>query len=88
MNKKFYLTKAIPYVNGEPHLGHTLEFVISDVIQRYQRLSGNQVLSICGSDENGQKIVQAAKKEGLKPQELADRNTKKFQEYRKFGVSK
>lgn len=81
MAKKFYVTNAIPYVNGVPHLGHTLEFVISDVINRYHRLSGEKVKFTCGSDENGEKILQAAKKEGVKPQALADRNTKKFWEH-------
>ncbi|MBU2051963.1 methionine--tRNA ligase [Patescibacteria group bacterium] len=78
MAKKFYLTNAIPYVNGSPHLGHSLEFIISDVITRYHRLSGDNTLATCGSDENGQKILEAAKKEGLKPQQLADKNTDVF----------
>jgi methionyl-tRNA synthetase len=81
MAKKFYLTNAIPYVNGLPHAGHTLEFVISDVIARYHRLLGSDTLVTCGSDENGQKILEAAKKEGLSPQELADQNTLAFQKH-------
>jgi len=78
MKGKFYITSAIPYVNGVPHLGHTLEFVISDVIARYHRLYGDNTLITCGSDENGQKILEAGKKENLKPQVLADKNTKAF----------
>ena len=78
MAKKFYITSAIPYVNGRPHLGHTLEYVISDVINRYYRLSNYEVIFTCGSDENGQKILEAAKEEGLRPQELANRNTEAF----------
>jgi methionyl-tRNA synthetase len=81
MAKKFHLTSAIPYVNGPPHLGHTLEFVITDVINRYYRLYGYEVMFTCGSDENGQKILQAAKEEGLEPQELADRNTEAFKKH-------
>src|SRR3990172_8300575 len=78
---KFYLTNAIPYVNGLPHLGHTLEFTISDVIARYRRLLGEDVKITCGSDENGQKILEAAKKAGVTPQYLADQNTLAFQKH-------
>ncbi len=83
MTKKFYLTNAIPYVNGSPHAGHTLEFVISDVITRYHRLSGDNTFSTCGSDENGQKILEAAKKEKLGAQALADKNTQAFLDHLK-----
>ncbi|MBU1322602.1 methionine--tRNA ligase, partial [Patescibacteria group bacterium] len=83
MDNKFYVTAAIPYVNGCAHLGHSLEFIITDVIQRYQKLLGNQVLCVSGSDENGQKILEAADKEGLKPQELADKNTQSFLQHAK-----
>ncbi len=83
MKNKFYITTAIPYVSGKPHLGHTLEYVISDVINRYYRLDGKEVLFTCGSDENGQKIIETATKEGLKPQALADKYTKAFLEHLK-----
>lgn len=76
--KKFYITNAIPYTNFFPHLGHTLEFVISDVIARYHRLKNDDVLITCGSDENGQKILEAAKKESVLPQQLGDKYTKAF----------
>ncbi len=78
---KFYVTAAIPYVTGPVHAGHTLEYVIVDVINRYYRLQGRSVLMNCGSDENGQKILEAAEKEGLKPQELVDKYTKAFQDH-------
>lgn len=79
MNKNtFYITAAIPYVNGQPHVGHALEFVQADVIARYQKLLGRETLYVSGSDENGLKIVQAAQKQGLSPQELADNNTQLF----------
>ena len=81
MSDKFYVTAAIPYVNGSPHLGHTLEFVITDVIQRWKKLEGEQVFCVSGSDENGEKILEAAKKEKLEPQELADKNTLAFQKH-------
>jgi len=80
MNKKYYITAAIPYVNASPHLGHALEFIQCDTIARYKKLSGYETLFISGSDENGLKIVQAAEAEKLTPQKLADRNTQVFKE--------
>lgn len=76
--KKFYITAAIPYVNGQPHAGHALEFVQSDVIARYHALLGAETLFVSGSDENGLKIVQAAQKQGCSSQQLADTNTQLF----------
>lgn len=78
--KKFYITAAIPYVNGSPHAGHALEFIQGDTIARFHKLLGEDVLYISGSDENGLKIVQAAEEENLTPQQLADKNTKVFRE--------
>ncbi|MEA3355256.1 MAG: methionine--tRNA ligase [Patescibacteria group bacterium] len=78
MKNKFYITTAIPYVNGSPHLGHILEFTIGDVVNRYYRGQGKEVKFACGSDENGQKILEASKKEGLSPKELANKYTKEF----------
>ncbi|MFH0942751.1 MAG: methionine--tRNA ligase [Candidatus Beckwithbacteria bacterium] len=78
MADKFYVTAAIPYVNGFPHLGHSLEFIQTDVIRRWQKLEGKQVFCVSGSDENGQKILEAAKEEKLESQELADKNTQAF----------
>ena len=77
---KFYITNAIPYVNARPHIGHALEFVESDVIARYQRQIGNEVVLLCGSDENALKNVQAAEQEKIPVQELVDRNSKLFEE--------
>lgn len=77
---KFYITNAIPYVNAKPHIGHALEFVQSDVIARYQRQIGNEVILLCGSDENALKNVQAAEQENISVQELVDRNSKLFEE--------
>lgn len=67
MAKKFYLTTAIDYVNGRPHLGHTYEKVLADAIARYQRLKGNRVHFLTGLDEHGQKVQQKAQEEGLTP---------------------
>src|SRR3989344_1861508 len=79
-NTKFYITAAIPYVNGKPHIGHALEFVQCDVVARYKKLLGYDTLYVSGSDENGLKIVQAAEKNSLTPQELSDKNTQAFLE--------
>ena len=62
---KFYITTAIPYVNGKPHIGHTLEYFQADAIKRYHELLGEETLLLSGADENALKNVQAAEKEGL-----------------------
>jgi len=76
---KFYITSAIPYVNAKPHIGHALEFVQADTIARYHKLLGDEVLYLCGSDENALKNVQAAEEEGIGVQELVDKNARLFQ---------
>ncbi len=78
MKKKFYLTSAIPYVNAAPHVGHALEFIQTDVIGRYHRLLGDDVLQLCGGDENALKNVQAAEKAGMPVAEFIDKNTQSF----------
>lgn len=78
MAKKFYITSAIPYVNSRPHVGHALEFVQTDVIARYNRLLGKDVVKLCGGDENALKNVQAAEKEGTPIKEFVDRNNLLF----------
>ncbi len=80
MNKKFYITCAIPYVNAAPHIGHALEFVQGDVIARYQRLLGADTLLLSGGDENALKNVQAAEKAGQPVQQFIDENNVKFNE--------
>lgn len=80
MKQKFYITAAIPYVNGRPHIGHALEFVQSDAMVRYKKILDYETLFTCGSDENGLKIVRAAEKQKLTPQKLADQNTLAFLE--------
>lgn len=77
---KFYITAAIPYVNAKPHIGHALEFIQTDVIARYRRLSGDDVLKLSGGDENALKNVQAAEKAGVPLQEFIDKNTELFYE--------
>jgi len=76
---KYYLTTAIPYVNAKPHLGHALEFVQADVIKRFHKLKGDEILLLSGADENSLKNVQAAEAEGISVQELVDKNSKLFE---------
>lgn len=80
---KFYLHSAIPYVNAAPHIGHAQEFVYADVIRRYQKLIGKDVLYLCGADENALKIVQAAEKAGQDPQTFCDVHNQEFLEVAK-----
>ena len=80
MTKKFYITSAIPYVNAAPHIGHALEFVQTNCIARYHKLVGDEVLTLCGGDENALKNVQAAEKAGSPVQEFVDKNNKLFEE--------
>ncbi len=72
MLQKFFITTAIPYANGEPHIGHLLEFIQADVIARYQRLSQKEVFFLTGTDEHGIKIVETAKEKGKQLQEFVD----------------
>lgn len=78
MNKRFYITAAIPYVNAKPHIGHALEFVQADTIARYHKLLGEEVLLLSGGDENALKNIQAAEKAGVPIQEFVDKNTNLF----------
>jgi methionyl-tRNA synthetase len=80
---KFYITNAIPYVNGKPHIGHALEFTQSDTIARYHRVLGDDVLLLCGGDENALKNVQAAEAVNTPIQEFIDTNEQAFFELSK-----
>ncbi len=80
---KYYITNAIPYVNARPHIGHALEFIQGDTIARYQKLLGNDVLLLCGSDENAIKNVQAAETAGKDVQVFIDENAVYFEEMAK-----
>lgn len=80
---KFYLTSAIPYVNAKPHIGHAQEFVYADTIRRYHKLLNDDVLYLCGADENALKIFQAAEKAGQTPEEFTDLHNKEFLEVTK-----
>jgi len=76
--KTFYITTPIYYVNDVPHIGHAYTTIAADVVARYKKLSGYDVLFSTGTDEHGQKIVSSAEKVNLTPLELADRVVLKF----------
>jgi methionyl-tRNA synthetase len=74
----FYITTAISYPNGEPHIGHAYEAIATDAIARFKRLDGYDVYFLTGVDEHGLKMKQTATKAGITPSELAERNTPRF----------
>ncbi|HZM64232.1 MAG TPA: methionine--tRNA ligase [Candidatus Saccharimonadales bacterium] len=74
----YYICTSIPYVNGEPHIGHALEFLMADVLARAARQRGDTVLFGTGSDEHGSKIHQTAEKMKLTPKQLTDQMSKRF----------
>ncbi len=76
----FYITTAISYPNGVPHIGHAYEAIATDALARFQRLDGREVYFLTGTDEHGQKMLQTARREGMTAQELADRNSARFQD--------
>jgi methionyl-tRNA synthetase len=76
----YYLTTAIAYPNGEPHIGHAYEMIATDAIARWRRLEGRDVYFLTGTDEHGLKMVQTAQREGLATRALADRNSARFRE--------
>lgn len=77
---KFYITTAIPYANGAPHIGHAYERIATDAIARFKRLDGYDVFFVTGMDEHGQKMQQTAAREGITPQQLADRTAALFEQ--------
>ncbi len=86
--QKFYITTAISYPNGVPHIGHAYEAMATDAIARFERLDGKDVFFLTGTDEHGLKMKQTADKEGVPVQELADRNAARFREMAKLlGLS-
>ncbi len=75
----FYITTAIAYPNGAPHIGHAYEYISADAIARFKRLDGHEVFFMTGTDEHGQKMQQAAAAEGIPVEELAARNSDVFE---------
>ncbi len=88
MSKRFYITTAIDYVNGAPHVGHAYEKVVADVIARARRAMGEEVFYLTGSDEHGQKVQQAALAEGKEPQAYCDALAVQWAEFvAKLGIT-
>jgi methionyl-tRNA synthetase len=77
---KFYVTTAIPYVNDKPHLGHAMLHMYADVLARYHRQLGDEVLFSTGTDEHGGKIAEKALEAKLSPQEFADKVSQSFRD--------
>jgi methionyl-tRNA synthetase len=78
MAEQFFITTAIDYTNGAPHIGHAYEKVLGDVIARLHRLKGDDVFFLTGVDQHGQKVQQSAEKEGIAPQNFVDSVTERF----------
>lgn len=76
--EKFYITTAISYPNGRPHIGHAYEMIATDALARFQRHDGKDVFFLTGTDEHGIKMFQTARKEGIPVRDLADRNAAEF----------
>jgi methionyl-tRNA synthetase len=76
--QRFYVTTAISYPNGAPHIGHAYEVIATDAIARFMRADGRDVFFLTGTDEHGLKMVQTAEREGLTARALADRNSDRF----------
>jgi len=79
MSDPFYITTAISYPNGPPHIGHAYEAIAADAIARFQRAQGRDVRFQTGTDEHGLKMAQAARSEGVEPRDFADKMSKLFQ---------
>ena len=78
LKSKFYITTAISYPNGVPHIGHAYEAIATDAIARFERLDGKDVFFLTGTDEHGLKMKQTADKDGTTPRALADKNSARF----------
>ena len=88
MSKRFYITTAIDYVNGQPHLGHAYEKIIADVIARSRRALGEEVFFLTGLDEHGQKVQQAAQADGKSAQAYCDELAASWQSFvTKLGLT-
>ena len=87
MTKK-YITTAIPYMNGNPHIGHAMDYCLADVCARYLALTGNEVRFQAGTDEHGSKIAQKADELGVEVQNFVDEKAKTFKDFiAKLNVS-
>ena len=85
--KPFFITTAIDYTNGAPHIGHAYEKVLADVLARFHRAAGEEVFFLTGVDQHGQKVQQSAERQGVAPQEYVDGVTLKFRAlWEKLGI--
>jgi methionyl-tRNA synthetase len=75
---RYYLTTAIAYPNGPPHIGHAYEAIATDAIARFMRLDGYDVVFLTGTDEHGRKMQQTAAEQGISPRELTERTVPRF----------
>ena len=78
MAEKFYITTAIDYVNAAPHIGHAYQKIVADVLDRWNKLKGREVLFVTGTDEHGKKVEEAAKAAGKEPRQFVDEISKEF----------
>jgi methionyl-tRNA synthetase len=76
----YYVTTPIYYVNGKPHLGHAYSTIAADILARHMRQRGEEVFFLTGTDEHGEPVAQAAEREGVTPEELADRHPPRFRD--------
>ena len=88
MGKKLYITTAIPYVNGAPHIGHALDYLLADIWSRYQKQNGHDVRFQVGTDEHGNKIAAKAAELGIEPKAYTDQTYVNFEQFiNKMGAS-
>ena len=88
MNSKFYVTTPIYYVNDKPHIGHAYTTILADVLASFHRSMGDDTYFLTGTDEHGQKVENAAAKNGISPQQHADETVVRFQElWKKLGIT-
>jgi len=88
LSHRFYITTAIDYVNGRPHLGHAYEKVMADALARFHRQRGDQTYFLTGTDEHGQKVARAAEQAGNAPQAFVDQLVPSFVEaWRRLEVA-
>src|SRR5512136_2188155 len=78
MDKKYYITTPIYYINDVPHIGHAYTTIAGDIMARYKRLQGYRVFFLTGTDEHGQKVEKAAAAAGIHPREHADLMVNRF----------
>lgn len=85
---KVYICTAIPYVNGNPHIGHAMDYLLADAYARFRRKMGDEVRFQVGTDEHGNKVYSTAKKNNLPVEEYAAQNSQKFQDFiKKLNIS-